>query len=136
MKHWVGIAGSLFSPVDVISANGEVLFEVPPIADRGVLVNLDSDLNLGAVLDHTALIQKTRPKQADQMRYESLASRIALLDDKGTLSVSKKYLETWNKIADRYNLPHFVDTTIKTETNKETKVDTKEDPDNSLELEL
>jgi hypothetical protein len=59
------------------------------------------------------------------MRYESLASRIALLDDKGTLSVSKKYLETWNKIADRYNLPHFVDTTIKTETNKETKVDTK-----------
>lgn len=136
MKHWVGVAGSLFSPVDVISSNGEVLFEVPPIADRSVLVNLDADLNLGAVLDHTALIQKTRPKQADQMRYESLASRIALLDDKGALSVSKKYLETWNKIADRYNLPHFVDTTIKTETNEETKVDKKEDPDNSLELEL
>ena len=25
MKHWVGVAGSLFSPVDVISSNGEDL---------------------------------------------------------------------------------------------------------------
>lgn len=113
IKHYIGIAGSLFSAVDVVSdVNGEVLFEIPPLAERNVLVNLETDTNLGSLLEAANNIAKVKPNHANDLRYASLAERIALLDGKSAMSIMNKYLDKWNLIADRYNLPRFVDKSL------------------------
>ncbi len=134
IKHYIGIAGSIFSPVDVVSdTTNEVLFEIPPLADRNVLVNINTDTNLGSILDTTALIGKTKPKYADDQRYATLAERVALIDDAGTIKIMKKYLEKWNFIAERYNLTKFV--TLDDNKKEESKPIQKDDSDD-LFLEL
>lgn len=105
--HWISFAEGAFMPVDVVDANNEVLFTVPPRRDNNSIApaHVNDMNNYATVSDQYKNLAASRPAEANRFHYTMLEERKdALRTNIRTL----EHLYAWNKIFKRYDRPLLV----------------------------
>ena len=123
IAEYIALAGSPYSEIDVVSGN-KILFTLPPIFCREVVVNKEVDKYISAELNAAALKSTDYKAQSDTMITNTLMDRVALVPLKKENAILKSYLDRWNTILARYNKePIFkLLETTKTEIKKQSDV--------------
>lgn len=101
--HWINVAGSPFASVDVVDAQQQRLFTVPPVFDRSAVQPIQSR---GTSIQHVVLsaeqLSRMHPTQGANYLSAELTRRALVM--KVPTSVLA-HLETWNAIFTRYGRP-------------------------------
>lgn len=114
---WIGIAGSPMSSVDIINAQGQIEFTVPPLFDTNVIDILKKENLLNSVMDEYSNYSNTLPATAmNFVRNKLLPTADKALADTG----HGENLSGWAKIAAYYDEknPKPISTTTLASTNK------------------
>jgi hypothetical protein len=101
IRTWIEkVAGSDHTPVDILAADGTVLFTVPPILDTSVL----EQVKAGGVSMTRVERHYSRLKEIDAMASQTFLSKTLQgmhIKDKPTQEVYDN-MKTWNQIFERY----------------------------------
>ena len=103
--QWAAIAGTPYRPVNIIGADGKVLYQVPPllVRDRVDPTKTPQGLpRMGHVVATTNQLQLVSPRQADHYLRKELHRRGIV--DESSESVQTN-VQQWNAIFARYNKP-------------------------------
>ena len=123
IAEYIALAGSPYNEIDVVSGN-TILFTLPPIFCKDVIVNKEVDKDISAELSIAALKSTDYKAQSDAMVTSTLMDRVALVPIRKENAILKSYLDRWNTILARYNKePIFkLLETTKTEIKKQADV--------------
>lgn len=105
-SRWAELAGNIYAEMDVIDANGTVLFTVPPVVNRDT-INPAMELEDGArplasFFTIAATYQQLlsyNPNQAEMFLEAELTKRPLLMNNPESI---KKDFQRWNDIFARY----------------------------------
>ena len=109
-------------------SGGKVLFSLPPIFCKDVIVRKEVDRKISADLSIAALKSVDYKAQSETIVTNTLMDRIALVSLKTENKILSSYLDRWNAILKRYNKEPIFKLV---ETNK---VDLKKQTDVSLDF--
>jgi hypothetical protein len=109
-NHWVNVAGGMFrggmyNEVDIVNDKGEVLFTVPPVADRSNHVPFQSERgqsSIANVVESAKNLANVHPAQSLNYLRTELAARYASMREQGH---ALEYVRRWNAIFARYGRP-------------------------------
>ena len=127
IAEYIAVAGSPYNEIDVVSG-GKVLFSLPPIFCKDVIVRKEVDRKISADLSIAALKSVDYKAQSETIVTNTLMDRIALVSLKTENKILSSYLDRWNAILKRYNKEPIFKLV---ETNK---VDLKKQTDVSLDF--
>lgn len=106
IENWIGIAGSPFNAVDVVS-NNKVIFTVPPIFSKDVIK--PQELNRGEPLSHVVAIAEKLSMRSPIEGQNYIDNKYASASRRIQGSVNRMaYANEWNAILKRYGLPEMV----------------------------
>ena len=127
IAEYISLAGSPYNEIDVVSG-GKVLFSLPPIFCKDVIVRKEVKKDISAELSLAALKSVDYKAQSETIVTNTLMDRIALVSLKTENKILSSYLDRWNAILKRYNKEPIFKLV---ETNK---VDLKKQTDVSLDF--
>lgn len=100
---WLNVAGGPYRSVNIVGADGTIIFTVPPLFDRKAINPLSEGANsIAHVIATTAQYARIHPVQGLNYLSSELTQRALIM--KVPASVLNE-LDTWNKIFTRYGRP-------------------------------
>jgi hypothetical protein len=105
VSTWVGIAGNPYRSVNIVGANGEVLYTIPPLFDREALDPNKRQIGVSPmqhVMKTYEQFMQLSPQRARSYLDQELAKRNLAVDARENIISN---LHIWNAIFARYNLP-------------------------------
>lgn len=97
---WVKVAGGNFKPVNIVDKAGNVLFQVPPILNRGAIKPIvERGAGIEHVIKQAELMGHLHPSQGDAFLKVELEKRAFMIN---TQSVNVDEAILWNDICTRY----------------------------------
>lgn len=122
MGKWLGRVGGPGWSVDVIGANGETLFTVPPVINPAFIKPvMDAAAPVAAIISTAAQHAQLHPNQGRLFLEHHLTSKLRAMS---TSKSGKSDLEIWNEIFVRYGFD-AIPTTAVAATGTPTKPDDK-----------
>ena len=82
ISNWIGIAGSLSSPVDIIAPDGSVMFQVPPFSDTTAIDNISKIMgksNFSRFMVDNMRTRESLPRAAAVDLHNELGVRASLV---------------------------------------------------------
>ncbi len=126
LSTWVALAGGQYNPVNVIDANRNVLFTVPPIFQRNIIMsNIERVANIADIMTMAKKHHELSPKRGDAYRQRGLNAIIENMRN------PKEFLGTlneWNEIFKRYGKGYNLEVknntvAVSNDTNQQVKDD-------------
>lgn len=100
LTDWVSYAGGQYLPVDVIDQQGTVIFRVPAIYSRDVvLANIDRSQNIADIMHMAKKHHELSPKSGDAYRVRGLTNVLKNMFSTDNFLAN---FEDWNSIFKRY----------------------------------
>lgn len=137
MSHWLSISRTVFHPVNIVSREGKVLFQVPPVKDRDAIHLYDpmgehreetgKEHRLSHVLATASMLKDRSYNTAEQMMTTEISGRVAVAGIRNRII---KHAHQWNEIFHYYGreIPFpDIEKVIESEDLELNKVETKEE---------
>ena len=103
IAEYIALAGSTYSEIDVVSNDySSVLFTLPPMFCRDVVVNKHSDRNISSDFKLAKLKATDYKMESEAIVMNTLFDRIALIPLSGENKIVRSYMERWNDILLKY----------------------------------
>ena len=105
ISNWIGVAGSLSQPVDIVDPNGLILFQVPPFVDTTAIDKVSvsvSAVNFSRFMTDNMRVRSSLPRVADNDLHGELgirASKVTAKEERIDV-----YRKKWSEIFKRYNV--------------------------------
>lgn len=111
LTMWVGrVAGNAYREVDIVDAQGQVLFAVPPVFDRSALdpqrSKQENSVPLSHVVASAQLYSNLSPAMGEQHIRAELTKRALVMRVPANVLA---HVRRWNEIFTRYGRPPMVE---------------------------
>jgi hypothetical protein len=104
---WTKVAGNPFAPVNIVNNEGAILFQVPPILNRGAVKSVTERGNgIADVIRNSELYARQHPVQGQHYLDTELRKRALIIT---TDAVNVEEAHIWNTICERYGYPALFD---------------------------